>query len=281
MCGGDDAYVPKAAIWDAIKDGLRAGDGGKFLLTYHPLPSYGPEQPPWVQVHLLQTGHGSQDANIYEPIASWRNSGKPILNAEPQYEDAGIGFVLTNGRFTGYDARQAAYWCVLAGAAGHTYGHHAIWTMWDQDMVGSEFFSGNQPSLFWHDQAAIDSQGARSMAHLRKLINSRPFLELVPDQGLVVDALSGEAHIRAARGQAYAYIYSATGRPFTVNMARISGAQVKAYWFDPKNGKVTFVGRFANSGQRTFHPPVTPERGSDMVLILDDAGANYPLPGTV
>jgi Putative collagen-binding domain of a collagenase len=106
-------------------------------------------------------------------------------------------------------------------------------------------------------------------------------MQRVPDQGLVVDALSGEAHIRAARGPGYAYIYSATGHSFTVNMGRITGSQVKAYWFDPKNGKVTFIGRFANSGQRTFHPPITPGRGSDMVLILDDAGANYPLPGAV
>jgi Putative collagen-binding domain of a collagenase len=139
--------------------------------------------------------------------------------------------------------------------------------------------SHNLPSQFWFQ--VQNSEGAKGIAHLRKLIDSRPFMQLAPDQGLVTDALSGGAHIRAARGQGYAYVYSAEGRPFTVNMGRITGSQVKAYWFDPKNGKVTFVGRFANSGQRTFQPPVTPGRGSDMVLILDDAGANYPLPGAV
>jgi hypothetical protein len=94
----------------------------------------------------------------------------------------------------------------------------------------------------------------------------------------VTDALAGASHIRAACG-ANCYVYSATGEPFTVNMGRISGLQVKVYWFDPRNGKVTFVGRFANSGQRTFQPPVTPGRASDMVLILDNAGANYPVHG--
>ena len=33
-------------------------------------------------------------------------------------------------RFDDYDARQAAYWSLLAGACGHTYGNNNVWQMW-------------------------------------------------------------------------------------------------------------------------------------------------------
>jgi hypothetical protein len=56
------------------------------------------------------------------------------------------------------------------------------------------------PTNYWYD--ALDYPGARSMAHLRKLIDSRPFLRFVPDQGLITDPISNTdyRHIQAARG---------------------------------------------------------------------------------
>jgi hypothetical protein len=31
-------------------------------------------------------------------------------------------------RFDDYDVRQAAYWSLLAGACGHTYGNNNVWS---------------------------------------------------------------------------------------------------------------------------------------------------------
>ncbi|HEX8532031.1 MAG TPA: putative collagen-binding domain-containing protein, partial [Cytophagales bacterium] len=54
--------------------------------------------------------------------------------------------------------------------------------------------------------------------------------------------------------------------------------QVKAYWFDPRTGGAKAIGSFSNSGMQTFTPPSS-GFDHDWVLVLDDAGKNYGLPG--
>jgi hypothetical protein len=262
------------ANWAAMKDGLRAGDGGKFLLGYH--NQNGPIWLSYLNFTMVQTGHYyKEDSRGYN---NWiPDYAHPILNGEPCYEDIAIGSRNNGTRFQASDARNQAYWCLLAGACGHVYGQSAVmigykpgWYMkWENPWP---------PTNYWYD--ALDYPGARSMAHLRKLIDSRPFLRLVPDQGLITGPISKTdyRHIQAARGADYAFIYSGAGESFTVNMGHISGAEVKAYWFDPRTGTVTFISRYANTGRQAFDPPGSPGRGNDMVLILDDANAAYQPP---
>jgi hypothetical protein len=76
----------------------------------------------------------------------------------------------------------------------------------------------------------------------------------------------------------YAMVYAPIGRAFKVRMQKISGGQVKAWWFNPRNGEAKSIGTFPNTGEREFTPP---EKGEmiDWVLVLDDASKNYPPPG--
>lgn len=68
------------------------------------------------------------------------------------------------------------------------------------------------------------------------------------------------------------------GRGFKVRMAVIQGARVKAWWFNPRDGKATSLGTFDNQGEREFMPP---DKGEmiEWVLVLDDMAQNYPSPG--
>ena len=54
-----------------------------------------------------------------------------FMDGEPRYEGMPVGFYFkgTAGidRFDDYDVRQAAYWSVIAGACGHTYGNNNVW----------------------------------------------------------------------------------------------------------------------------------------------------------
>jgi len=61
-------------------------------------------------------------------------------------------------------------------------------------------------------------------------------------------------------------------------MDAIKGARVKAWWFNPRDGKATDIGEFANTGEREFTPP---DKGEmlDWVLVLDDVAKNYQTPG--
>ena len=55
---------------------------------------------------------------------------------------------------------------------------------------------------------------------------------------------------------------------------------MKATWFNPRDGSTRELGTFENQGVREFTPPDYGEM-LDWVLVLDDAGKNYPGPGVV
>jgi hypothetical protein len=116
--------------------------------------------------------------------------------------------------------------------------------------------------------------GAGEMQYARKLLESRLPLSRLPDQTLITDALEGADHIAATRGDGYAFIYSAQGRAFTLNLGKISGKRVKCLWFNPRSGDSFPAGEFENSGTRLITPP-SQGFGSDWVLIVDDAAKEF------
>lgn len=172
----------------------------------------------------------------------------------------------TEGREALEQVRRIAYWQVLAGACGHTYVHAQV--------AG---FPG-EGGVPWTD--ALHHPGAEQMHLLRQLLEARPYSSRVPDQSLLLgDTGVGTAHCQASRGSdgldgasgSYALIYSGAGRPFTVDMTRMTGVSVVAAWFDPRSGRTQWVGQYPVRGERTFTPPTE----EDWVLVLDDGARNY------
>ena len=112
------------------------------------------------------------------------------------------------------------------------------------------------------------------MQYLKKLIEARPFLQRVPDQDLIANQYSGYNHLQACRGESYAFIYTPTGLPVEVNMGLISGAKVKANWYNPRNGERIYDGEYENKGKQKFIAPAQ-GRDRDWVLVLDDVESGY------
>ena len=77
----------------------------------------------------------------------------------------------------------------------------------------------------------------------------------------------------------YAMVYAPVGRTFSVRMDKIKGPKVKAWWFNPRDGKAKAIGAFETKAEREFTPPDNGEL-LDWVLVLDDASKKYPPPGT-
>jgi hypothetical protein len=136
---------------------------------------------------------------------------------------------------------------------------------------------------------AILQPGAAQMQHAKHLILSRPFLTRIPDDSIIVTdrvptSVPGAGRYRfvATRDQdgTYAMVYVPVGRKFKVHMGKVTGPQVKAWWFNPRDGKATALGEFPNTGEREFTPPDSGEQ-LDWVLVLDDAAKGYPPPGLV
>ena len=258
----------------AMAEGIKDGDEGRHLMTFHPpggcSSSAFVHEEEWLDFHMIQSGHGFDGLENYSRVeADYRRAPvRPVLDGEPRYEDHPKAFKAENGYYDAADVRQAAYWSVFAGAFGHTYGHHSIWRMSSE--IGEYFV------MTW--QEALDRPGASQMRHVRALVESRPFLDRVPDQGLVSNQYNGHNHIRATRGDSYAFVYSPNGLPIEVSMGRIRGESVVAHWFDPRTGRAVRIGEFKNDGTAQFIP-LSHGRGDDSVLVLDDSSCDFPLPG--
>jgi len=160
--------------------------------------------------------------------------------------------------------RRQAYWAILCGAVGQFFGNLPIWA----------FNPG------W--EKAMDATGSQDMVRLKALFTSRPWYELTPDQKheVVIDGLgefNGLDYLAAARtvdgGTVIAYL--PTPRVFTVDLGKMAGTAVRAWWYNPHTGKADPAGRFPIGAKQKFAPPAE----GDWVLVLDDASRTLPPPG--
>ncbi len=270
-----------------MAQGLRKGDGGAHLMTFHPPGGQGSStwfhNDDWLDFNMRQNGHGPEFTDHYSKTHDdyARSPVKPVLDGEPIYEDHPISFNAKKlGHSISADVRRAFYWDLFTGAFGHTYGHHSVWQMWTPDRQPI-----NDPLLPWKE--AVDQPGAAQVGIGRRLMESRPFLARVPDDSVIVPdrvstAVPGAGRYRyvATRDASgtYAFVYAPVGRGFTVRLDKIAGERVRACWFNPRNGESTVIGVYLNKGEHRFIPP---DRGEqlDWVLVLDDVSKNYPPPG--
>ena len=70
---------------------------------------------------------------------------------------------------------------------------------------------------------------------------------------------------------AFAIAYLPTNSALTIDLSKVSGKTVNAWWFNPRTGAATTGGQFTEKKSRAFDPP----EDGDWVLVLDDAGKNF------
>ncbi len=290
ILGGDRPVESGAhkAIIRSMAMGLKQGDGGAHLITFHPTGGSGSamdfHDEPWLDFNMRQNGHGPEHTGRYSKTREDydRSPIKPVLDGEPLYEGHPVAFdAAKHGHSVAADIRPPLYWDLFEGAFGHTYGHHSVWQMWTTSRKPV-----NAPLMPWGE--ALHEPGATQVQHARALVESRPFLTRIPAPDILVPERvetsipgAGRGRLVATRDSAgsYAMVYVPIGRPFTVKLDFIKGDRAKAWWFDPRTGKARAAGTFPAHGERTFEPP-TPGERTDWVLVLDDASAGHPAPGT-
>jgi Protein of unknown function (DUF4038)/Putative collagen-binding domain of a collagenase len=289
ILGGDRPVETDAhkAIIRAMAQGLRKGDNGGHLMTFHPTGGRGSSDPfhqdEWLDFNMRQNGHAVDFNPSYEKTRGDYNLTpiKPVIDGEPIYEDHPINFKAKEfGHSVAADVRRPLYWDLFTGACGHTYGNHAIWQMW---LPGRE--KVNNPLMPWTN--ALNQPGAKQMQYARWLLESRPFLTRIPDDSVIVQAEppsavpgAGLKRFVATRDAAgsYAFVYVPTGRAFSIKLDWLAGTKLKAWWFNPRNGEATLIGSFEKTPMRDF---ISPDSGEnlDWVLVLDDASKKFPKPG--
>jgi hypothetical protein len=278
ILGGDSNIRSKneRAIVDALANGLRSGDGGKHLITFHPrgpgMSSAQVSDAPWLDFYMNQSSHAAADLDtgLYVEHDRAVQPKRPVIDGEPRYEGIAVGFYNQGHdprlRFDDDDVRQAAWWAVLAGAAGHSYGNNNIWQMWQPGRDPA--IGANRP---WY--VALDDPGARQMGYLRRLMEENHFETLEPRQDLIIDGpRDGPAKIRAAttNGGSIILVYTPRGEPFTLDLGALRPGKDNMHsqaWFDPRYG-VSYAFRTEQSqGIQSFVPP-SRGPGKDWILVL-------------
>ena len=290
ILGGDrpiDNDEQKAVV-RAMARGLREGDEGRHLMTFHPPGGSGSSKwfhdDDWLSFNMRQNGHAPEFTGRYDQTRADydRTPVKPVLDGEPIYEDHPVSFNAKNlGHSIAADVRRPLYWDLFGGACGHTYGHHSVWQMWQP---GRDPING--PLLPWFE--AIQQPGAGQMQYGRRLLESRPYLTRIPDDTVVLasavpTSVPGAGRYRFAGTRdsegSYVMVYAPVGRSFKVAMNHVKGSRARAWWFNPRNGEATPIGEFPTLGGREFTPP-NPGEDLDWVLVLDDASKDFAAPGS-
>lgn len=271
------------SIWRALGEGLREGSAGRHLITVHgswappalQTPSTFFHVDPWLSFNMIQSSQGGDNgpgaANWTLIEADYRKPPpKPVLDGEATYEGEQT---VDRPAWDGFGVRRRAYWSVFAGGFGHTYGADRVYYFEDG----------------WRER--LLREGGATLVHLRRLMESRPMLTRIPDQRLLARTepapcvrLSEHSpcgvphHIQATRDAdgSYAMIYVPQGdRTVTIDTTPLSGRDLVAWWYGPRDGGASRIGKFPRSGTLAFTTPP----GDDWVLVLDDAARNYPAPG--
>ncbi|HEX2972957.1 MAG TPA: glycoside hydrolase family 140 protein [Tepidisphaeraceae bacterium] len=266
IMGGDDDPQGEREEYRQLAMGLK-DKAPHQLITYHAASTHSSSDvwaadEPWLDVVMTYTyfrgfnkAWTKNQPDVYE--ANYKEYGKspvrPFFLGESTYEGE-------HGEWgSALQARKNAYWSVLSGGTGHAYG-----------------------SPNWHLPAdwrkIIDSPGANSLRHFRDLFASRPWHLLVPDEKNEV-ATAGQGRFASndyattavASDGSFSMTYMPSRRKLTMDLSRLSGKQVQAWWFNPRTGQVSNAGVYQTTGVRQFEPR---EEG-DWVLVLEEVAKNF------
>jgi hypothetical protein len=182
---------------------------------------------------------------------------------EPAYENHPTG--ANKPRVDAHKVRSQAYAAMLAGAAGHGYGSLDLFYFY-KDADGPFPKNG-----FQHWRTAVAYVGTGQMGLMRRLFELRPWHKMVPDQSLLASEPGGGPYrLVAARAEngSFAIAYTARGQSISIHMDKLRASQVKAQWYDPRDGTWKAIGQYPNKGIQEFVAPSQGER-DDWVLVLD------------
>lgn len=238
----------------------------------------------WLDFNMFQSGHRRYDQQLlgewddnkakeeFFGEDSWRyverdlscKPVKPTLDGEPSYE--GIPQGLHDPRepfWQDGDVRRYAYWSVLAGACGHTYGHNSIMQFYET----SEGVGAYGVREVWRD--ALHAPGAAQLGFLKELMMSVDWQRGRPMEQLLAYGQKERYHrIAVFGGEDYLICYTYSGDEFCLDLSGFSGEFMDAWWMDPENGVFSPAGSVL-PGKKAIFRPLRKEHGAnDWVLLL-------------
>ena len=255
------------AIVNEMAAGIRSIDT-KHLMTYHPgAGNLASDQfdEPWLDFDMYQTGH---DRNVKDYSFIIRGKAKqrllPIVNGEPRYENHPNRFNPEEfGWLDAVDLRSAAWWTMLSGGAGFTYGSHDIWQMFDNEV---DPINGART----HWKASINLPGSKQMGIMKGFLTKFNWQDFKMHQKAIIndnpeDLTHQIAAINKERNVLIAY--TPFGKELKLELSDLNLDVFHATWFNPRDGSFRYVGSFKDLEEITLSP-WSKGRGSDFVLVI-------------
>lgn len=282
--GGDLRGSDSLEVWKTIGRTLRKYDPG-HLITFHPRGRYSSSDwfhnESWLDFNMFQSGHRTyaQDTTSSEKNHfgedNWRYAKvdhalkptKPTMDGEPSYENIPHGLHDSlQPRWTAADLRRYAYWSVLAGGAGFTYGENSV-MQFHTSGDGDANYGVNRN---W--KQTMHAPGASQMKYLKLLMESVAKGDWMPAQEIIADNHGTRYDYNiAAKGKKFALVYTYTGKVLKIDFSKLGFTPKKITWFNPSNGnEERIMEPEPRSGIIEFNPPGEPADGNDHVLILQE-----------
>jgi hypothetical protein len=263
--GGDTNANAYAGAYDrvaALADGIKSKD------DYH-----------------LHAAHSSPESSALDDYAALIDLNTTYSYSAPQekvqhdYQRAGAlpfsyieGYYENEHASTVLDWQRQALTAYLGGALlGHFFGNCPIWHF------------GSSPNYCgmsnW--QVELQSAGSTAMANIALLMRSREWWKFAPDY-MNAAVISGKgsgtrykAAARASDGRTL-MVWFPDASEATIDLSKISGQKVKAYWWNPANNRSTTIGTYPADGLQAFRSDI-----AGAVLVIDDQAAGFADPGRI
>ena len=281
VLGGDIRGDASFALWDAFGRKLKAGSP-HILVGYHPFgrtsSSYWFNGCDWLDFNMFQSGHRRYDQRLLnswdEAVSSepwygednWRyvrhdrslTPTRPVLDGEPSYEQIPQGLHdPAQPYWQAHHVRRYAWWSVLSGSCGHTYGNNSIFQFWGTGYAGE--FGVVDP---W--ARAIHHTGGSQMFFVRRIAEEFGYQDCMPLEHTVTDQGEKEDYIPVLGTEDRLLAYDYTGRPFGL---RHGTGPMRLYWIDPANGVRSYLGTADLSRETRLVPPGKKEGQNDWLLL--------------
>ncbi|MDE6407416.1 MAG: glycoside hydrolase family 140 protein [Anaeroplasmataceae bacterium] len=284
ILGGDirgDEYFP---LYDHFGKKLKELDSTR-LITFHPFGRTGSYQwfkdCSWIDFHMFQSGHRRYDQvklNAWDDKLNQedvfgednykyviKNKSiipvKPCLDGEPSYEGILQGLHdNTQPYWQDYDVRRYAYWSVLEGACGFTYGNNAIMQFY---RTGEEGSYGVRED--WLE--ALDMPGGKQMQYLKDVMLSIDFTKGAACPEIVINQKSHYEHISVFKSKDFILCYDYLGKEFSLNLHEYKKTKLTGFWMNPENGKRYDFGKIEGKDKITVKPQRR-EASNDWLLLL-------------
>ena len=265
----------RIAVYRAFAAGIKEGDGGRNLMTFHPGGQHSSGEwfhdEPWLDFHMMQTGTAwdlDNETWIWKEYN--KTPPKPVLDGETRYENSREIFSppYAGRKMTPHQVRKAAYNAMLAGAFGHTYGCRDVW---DHYVPGVVRPTVRNTDTDW--KVAMDFPGAWQLGIMVGFFTRYKWYELEPDQE---NTLVPQARRRRSMGlvsamsrdRKHGLIYVPERMRVAPDVSALGAKSATVRWFNPASGFYHYIGEISAGEPVVVEPPELSE-APDHVLILE------------